>query len=215
VRHHPNWSLVARRASREFIPDANAPTPRRLRSPRSTSGDDSSPPFRPSARSRGPTMPSADCCGAVRADGSPLSPILGHPADLPWSAVRPSVHRRPIDQVQSTVAGGLCGRVPARPDGTTPCIRFVSLAPHVRSTLPSDAPSRGHPCASLVLRLHVYLDRRLSLPSMTACTAHTPGMSRAGYRVGSMPWLGAVVVDSIPLPCSAFREAKKPCFHRN
>ena len=24
---------------------------------------------------------------------------------------------------------------------------------------------------------------------MTACTAHTPGLSRAGYRVGSRPWL--------------------------
>ena len=65
-------------------------------SPRSTSGDDSSPPFGPSARSRcgsayplprlsalgcltslacaGPTMPSADFCGAVREDSSALSP---------------------------------------------------------------------------------------------------------------------------------------------
>ena len=38
------------------------------------------------------------------------------------------------------VDGGLRGRVPARPDRTTPPIRFVSLAPHLRSTLPSDAP---------------------------------------------------------------------------
>jgi hypothetical protein len=47
------------------------------------------------------TMPSADFCRAVREDGSPLSPRRGHPADLPWSAVIPSVHRRPIYQAPS------------------------------------------------------------------------------------------------------------------
>ena len=47
-------------------------------------------------------MPSADFCGAVRGDCSTLSPLRGHPADLPWSAVIPSVHRRRIDQAQST-----------------------------------------------------------------------------------------------------------------
>jgi hypothetical protein len=77
------------------------------------------------------------------------------------------------------VDGGLCCRVPARPDCTTPRIRFVSLAPHLRSTLPSDPASRRRPCASLVLRLHAHLDRGLAPPRMTACTAHTPGMSRA------------------------------------
>ena len=41
-----------------------------------------------------------------------------------------------------TVDGGLCGRVPARPERTTPPIRFVSLAPPVRSTRPSDPTSR-------------------------------------------------------------------------
>jgi hypothetical protein len=101
VIHHPNQSIVSRRASREFTPDARAPTSRRRPSPRSTSGDSSSPPFRPSARSRGPTMPSADFCGAVREDGSPLSPLQGHPADLPWYAGIPSVQRRPIDQAPS------------------------------------------------------------------------------------------------------------------
>jgi hypothetical protein len=72
-----------------------------------------------------------------------------------------------------TVDGGLCGCVPTRPERTTPHIRFVSLAPHIRSTLPSDPASRRRPCASLVLRLHAYLDRGLAPPSMTACTAHT------------------------------------------
>ena len=42
-----------------------APTPRRMPSRRSIPGHDSLPPFRPSARSRGPTMPSADGCRPV------------------------------------------------------------------------------------------------------------------------------------------------------
>ena len=43
---------------------------------------------------RAPTMPSADCCGAVREDYSALSPLPGHPADLPRSAAKQSVQRR-------------------------------------------------------------------------------------------------------------------------
>jgi len=100
VRHHPNRSILSRRASREFIPDARASTPRRMPSPRSTSGDSSFPPFGPSARSRVPTMPSADFYGAVREDSSALSPGSGHPVDLPRSAVIPSVHRRRIYKVR-------------------------------------------------------------------------------------------------------------------
>src|SRR2546428_701063 len=60
-----------------------------------------------------------------------------------------------------------------------------------RATLPSDPASRRLPCASLVLRLHAYLDGGLAPPSMTACTAHTPGMSRVLQRVGSMPLLAS------------------------
>jgi hypothetical protein len=80
---------------------ARSPTPRRRPSHRSTSGRHSSLPFRPSARSRVPTRPSADFCEAVREDCSTLSPA-GHPADLPRSAVIPSVHRRRIDQAPPT-----------------------------------------------------------------------------------------------------------------
>jgi hypothetical protein len=36
----------------------------------------------------------------------------------------------------------LCGGVPTRPERPTPHIRFVSLAPHLRSTLPADPTSR-------------------------------------------------------------------------
>jgi hypothetical protein len=164
VSHHPNRSLVSRRASGEFIPGARSdPTPRRMPSHRSTSGRHSSRPFRPSARSRcgsaylfprlsalgcrtslagaGPTMPSADVYGAVREDCSPRSPA-GHPADLPWSAVLPSVPRRRMYQVRPVVDGGLRGRVPTRPGCPTPPIRFVSVAPHLRSTRPADPTSR-------------------------------------------------------------------------
>jgi hypothetical protein len=54
---------------------------------------------------------------------------------------RPCIGARLIKH-RPIVDGGLCGRVPARPDGTTPRIGFVSLAPHVRSTRPSDPTSR-------------------------------------------------------------------------
>jgi hypothetical protein len=62
---------------------------------------------------RAPTMPSADFCGAVREDSSALSSTPGHPADLPRSAVRPSVHSRPIDTAQSS-CGGRTSRARAR-----------------------------------------------------------------------------------------------------
>jgi hypothetical protein len=192
---------------------ARSPTPRRMPSHRSTSGTYPCPPFGPSAHPRdgsaslwprlsavgcltsvacaGPTMPSADFCGAVREDSSALSPIQ----DTPQISRGKLSYLLCIDagfiKYAPAVDGGLCGCVPTRPERTTPRIRFVSLAPHLRSTLPSDPTSRRRPGASLVLRLHKYLDGGLSPPSMTACTAHTVGgMSRALHRVGSMPWLG-------------------------
>ena len=130
------------------------------------------------------TMPSADSSPGISADSSALSPFPWHATSRgPGEASRGKRSSRPCTDAGGikhapTVDGGLCGRVPACPERTTPRIRFVSLAPHVRSTLPSDAPSQGRPCASRVLRLHVYLDRRLALPSMTACTAHTRVLRR-------------------------------------
>jgi hypothetical protein len=123
VSHHPNRSIRLRGASSQFIPEAEqSPTPRRLPSRRSTPGHDAYPPFRPSAHPRcglayplprlsavgcltslacaGPTMPSADFCEVVRGDYSTLSPPRGHPAELPRSAVIPSVHRRRMYQVR-------------------------------------------------------------------------------------------------------------------
>jgi len=78
----------------------HGPTPRRVPSRHSTAGDDSSLPFRPSARTSVHTMPPADSCLPVRDDLSSLSPT-GQQAGLPRSAVIPSVHRRPIYKAPS------------------------------------------------------------------------------------------------------------------
>jgi hypothetical protein len=66
--------------------------------------------------------------------------------------------------------------VPTRPERITPRIRFLfdALAVHLSFGLPS-------------------LDRGLTPPSVKTCPAHTPGLSRAGYRVGSRPWLGGLL----------------------
>ena len=161
----PQPERLSRHASREFIPEAKQrSTPRRMPSRCSTPGNDSRPPFRPSAHPRcgsayrlprlsalgcltsfacaGPTIPSADFCGAVREDCSALSPCQ----DTPQISRGKLSYRRCIDagliKHSPAVDGGLHGRVPARPDCTTPRIRFVSLAPHLRSTRPSDPTSR-------------------------------------------------------------------------
>lgn len=163
VIRHPNWSVVSQRASREFLPGARTDqTPRRMPSHRSTPGSYPSPPFGPSAYPRcglayplprlsalecltsfacaEPTMPSADFCGVVREDCSSLSPIKDTPQISRGKlSYRPCIDARFIKH-RPIVNGGLCCRVPARPDGTPPHIGFVSLAPPVRSTLPSDPP---------------------------------------------------------------------------
>jgi hypothetical protein len=90
----------------------------------------------------GGTMPSADCCRAVREACAALGPSQdtsqlprGQRSDLPCRAAGLIKHRPIAD-------GGLCCGVPAYPGGPTPRLRFVSRAPHVRSTLPSDPTSR-------------------------------------------------------------------------
>jgi hypothetical protein len=168
---------------------------------RPTSGAVPSPPFRPSVRLSAPTLPSADSSPRLREVSTARS-------QFPWPATSRGTgeasrgkrsYRRGIGAGCIThrvvVDGGLCGGVPARPNGTTPRLRCVSLAPHLRATLPSDIPSRGPPGASLVLRLHAHLDRRLALPSMTACTAHTPALSGGKQAPAFAP--------SAPVPCSA------------
>ena len=143
VRRHPNRSVVSRRASCEFIPGARSdPTPRRMPSHRSTAGRHSSRPFRPSARSRVPTMPSADFSGA---QGGFL-----HPQSSSRTPCRsPGVSGPPVGA--STPAGsstaplwmeGLAVACPLAPAVPHRRLRFVSLAPHLRATRPSDPTSR-------------------------------------------------------------------------
>ena len=186
---------------------------------RSTSGNSSCPPFGPSAHPRcasaylwprlsavgcltsvacaGPTMPSADFCGAVREDSSALSPSQ----DPPQISRGQLSHLLCLDaggiKYAPAVDGGLCSGVPTRPECTTPRIRFVSLAPHLRSTRPSDPTSRRRPGASLVLRLHKYLDGGLSPPSMTACTAHTPAFRCGWHAQRARRHLQRIVRDQV------------------
>jgi hypothetical protein len=102
---------------------------------------------------RGPPMPSADSSPGG-------NPAAAECSQCPWHATSRGaweVCRGKRSYRQGTDAGGIqhpprgeggrCGCVPARPDGPTPPLRFVCLVPHRRSTLPSDAPSRGRPGA--------------------------------------------------------------------
>ena len=93
-------------------------------------------------------MPSADSSGAVRGDRSP-------PSQFPWHATSQDSHEVSHGKSYSlqcidagfikhapVVDGGLWGCVPPRPERTPPHIRFLFVAPHLRSTLPSDPTSR-------------------------------------------------------------------------
>ena len=145
VIHHPNRSVLSRRASREFIPEAELRSPpRRMPSRRSTSGHDSSPPFRPSAHPRcgsayplprlsalgcltsvacaGPTMPSADFCGAVREDCSALSPVQ----DTPQISRGQLSYRRCID-------AGFIKHSPVWMEDFTVACPLVPTVPHLLS----------------------------------------------------------------------------------
>ena len=162
---------MSRRASREFIPDARGLTARRMRSHRSTSGDSSSPPFRPSAPSRcgsayllprlsalgcltslacaGPTMPSADFCGAVREDCSTLSPgqdtpqiSRGQLSYRPCISAR-CIKHRPLWMEDFTVACPLVPTVPHLISGSCPSPR--TFVPRFLQT-----PPRGDALALLL-----------------------------------------------------------------
>jgi hypothetical protein len=133
VSRPPNRRVTSRRASGAFIPGARSdPTPRRRPSHRATSGRHASRPCRPSARSRGLTRPSADCCAVVRAAGAALSPQRGHRAALPWSAALPAVPRRRIDQ--------------APPQGGWRAVRWRARSPrrsHTSSPVRVPRPARA------------------------------------------------------------------------
>jgi hypothetical protein len=95
-----------------------------------------------------PTMPSAASSTVVSADYSGLSPFPWHATSLGTAEAsrgkRSSRRCRGARFIKHSpsVDGGLHGRVPARPDWTTPCIGFLSVAPPLRATRPSDPTSR-------------------------------------------------------------------------
>ena len=93
-------------------------------------------------------MPSADSSGALRQDCS-------SPSRFPWYVTSQDAHEvsrgksyslRCLDagliKHAPVVEGGLRGCVPPRPERTTPRIRFLFVAPPLRSPLPADPPSR-------------------------------------------------------------------------
>ena len=189
---------------------------------RPTPGNDPAPPFGPSAHPRcgsadrlprlsalgcltsvacaGPTMPSADFGEAVREDGSALSPLPGHPGDLPRSAVIPSVHRRRIDQARPT-----CGwrawrsrarsprlyhtSYPVRVPRPAPSFH-ASFRPHlavtpVRFPGPSAPRTPGQetftPTHDRMHGTHAKAQRRLRREA-TGPTAEAPGWAMSSYR---------------------------------
>lgn len=91
-------------------------------------------------------MPSAD--SSCAAGGIPPPP-----SQFPWHATSQDSHEvsrrksyplRRIDAgfIKHAPLGMEDGCVPTRPERTTPHIRFLFVAPHLRSTLPSDPTSR-------------------------------------------------------------------------
>jgi hypothetical protein len=153
VSHHPNRSIGSRSASREFIPDAgrkaqhlagcHLAAPRQATTPVHRSGlrptrvaawPLRSPAFRPWGASRASPAPGLLCrlltsAGRSGRSASPSARLQDIPplsqgkrSYLPCIGTRFMKHSPFVD-------GGLCGRVPARPDCTTPHIGFVSLAP--------------------------------------------------------------------------------------
>ena len=119
-------------------------------------------------------MPSADFSPAVRGDLSPLSQFPSHATSRGTGETsRGKTRNVPCMNAgfikhAPTADGGLRGHVPARPERTTPPIRFLFVALHFRIGLPPDlAPacagqsaagwSRRRPCTSPNLRLRKHL----------------------------------------------------------
>jgi len=108
-----------------------------------------------------PTLPSADSCVALGSDLSSLSPY-GQPYRPPGVRLD-DLLRVDAGFIKHAPAGdgGLRGHVPARPERTTPRIRFLYLAPRFRIGLPSHPASRRRSCPSPCLWLPLHLARGL------------------------------------------------------
>ena len=147
VRRHPNRSVVSRRASCEFIPGAEIESDT---SPDAISPLHCRPPLLSTVQAFSPRARAYDAARLTSAGRSgripPPSVLIQDtlPISRGQRSYRPGIDAGCIKH-SPIVDGGLCGCVPARPGCTTPRIRFASLAPHVRSTRPSDPTSRRTP----------------------------------------------------------------------
>src|SRR5271168_4859859 len=108
-------------------------------------------------------MPSADFCPAVRMPHDILS-RRSDTEQISWG----KFSRFPCTVAGSTLrildGYGLRGKWPARPT-LAPCTRFLSIDPHVCSTLPSDLASRRQPLRHRQPFTSIRLGRGLSPPS--------------------------------------------------
>jgi hypothetical protein len=108
-------------------------------------------------------MPSADFCTAVREDYSSPSLLSEDTVQISQGKTRGFQCINAGFIKHTPVAdGGLRGHVPTRPGCTTPQIRFLYVALHLRIGLPPDPASRRRPCPSPILRLREYLEQGLS-----------------------------------------------------
>lgn len=107
------------------------------------------------------TLASADFCPAVN---DPCGSFSRGPRCSAFASPRDTrqISQGKFDRLRRTTAGitlhalggyGLRHQLPVRPT-LAPPIRFLSIGPRLRSTLPSDAASQRRPCASRTLRLH-------------------------------------------------------------
>ena len=104
-------------------------------------------------------MPSADFSPAVNVDPSTFSQFQSHATSQGTEEISRGktqnllrVNAGFIKHAQIT-DGGLHGHVPARPERTTPLIRFLFVAPRFWIGLPPDPVSRRRPCPFPCLRL--------------------------------------------------------------
>ena len=132
------------------------------------------------------TIPSADFSSAINGDPSPFSQFPSHATSRGTGEIsRGKTQNLPcVDAgfIKHTpiAEGGLHSHVPARPECTTPRIRFLFIAPQFWIGLPPDPASRRRPCPSPCLRLRLYLARGLTPRKLCAM----PGTHALNQRRG-------------------------------
>jgi hypothetical protein len=154
-------------------------------------------------------MPSADFCGTVREDYSPLRPMPGHPQ---ISRGQRSYRRcidagfikyPPLWMEDFVVACPLVPNVPHLLSGSCPSPR--TFVPRGRQT-----PPRGDALALPWSFGSTHTWTEDLPPSLTACTAHTLGFSRRWMRAAARRCWAACIrgACTLPGPARAYRSAR-------